>query len=280
MSMGTPVTSYGPFEFTDSKGKQVSIPLSALTLNGGQLTSTDPGWSAVLGAQPAKALWQQMVAEGLLAPMPAPAPAPAMLLRAASSGTAGNNITITITVHSVSPPANDPLLVPFDLNVTETDTYAGQTAATISQTLVTAGALVQVVDSIETTGVPDPYTKFQFLGSPAQLAVEASGSPGGTLFVLAPRGSGPDSHSTYVTIAPDPGGSGTFSLQATWTKTASGLTLATLASAVQSQLGYEITISKPSSGAYSVPAAGSTTLTGGGTSSNASAILFTGLIVP
>ena len=278
--MGTPVTSYGPFEFTDSKGKQVSIPLSALTLNGGQLTSTDPGWSAALAAQPAKALWLQMVADGLLAPMPAPAPSPAMVLRAASAGTAGNNITVTVTVHSVSPPANDPLLVPFDLSITETDTYAGQTAATISQTLAAAGGLVKVVDSVESTGVPDPYSNYQLTGSPAQLAVEASGSPSGTLFVLAPRGSAPDSHSTYVTVTPDSGGTGTFSLRASWTKTVSGLTLATLEAAVQSQLGYEITISKPSSGAYSVPAAGSTTLTGGGTSSNASAILFTGLIVP
>jgi hypothetical protein len=62
-----------------------------------------------------------------------------------------------------------------------------------------------------------------------------------------------------------------------WTKTVNGITLATLESMIQSQLSYEITVSKPSSGAYSLPAAGSTTLSGGGASSTASATLFTSL---
>jgi hypothetical protein len=65
-------------------------------------------------------------------------------------------------------------------------------------------------------------------------------------------------------------------LKATWQKTVNNITLDTLAS-VLSELSYVVTISKPSSGAYSVPAAGSTTLSGGNASSNASASLFTSL---
>jgi hypothetical protein len=274
------VFGYGPFEFTDSDGKHVSIPLTALTLANNQMQSSNAQWSSYLGSAPAQALWKYMLAEGLLSPMPSPAPFAAMVVRAANVGTAGNNIAVSITVPPPSSPSiQDPTQLPFTIQVTETDTYTNQTAATIANTLKTANALVQVVESLQTSGIPEPYSG-PFMGSPDQISVMESGSPGGTLFVLGPRIPGPDPADIYVTVnnpasppGPNPEG---FTLQASWTSPILTATLDTLASVI-SELGYEITVSKPSSGAYSLPQGGSTTLTGGTATGNASATLYTSL---
>jgi hypothetical protein len=83
-----------------------------------------------------------------------------------------------------------------------------------------------------------------------------------------------DAYNVTVSLSSD-SGSQTFTLTENWNHEVT-VTLATLESSVASELGFEITLSKPSSGVYSVPAAGPTPLTGGGASTNASAILFTG----
>jgi hypothetical protein len=57
----------------------------------------------------------------------------------------------------------------------------------------------------------------------------------------------------------------------------SDVTLGTLVSTIQSEFGYEITVSLPGSGAYSVPALASSTLSGGTPGTSASATLFTGV---
>ena len=67
------------------------------------------------------------------------------------------------------------------------------------------------------------------------------------------------------------------SLQASWTKTATAVTLTALATTVQNQLGYEITVALPGSGAYSIPAAAATSLSGGAPGVSAAATLFTGI---
>jgi hypothetical protein len=285
-STSTGVSGYGPFEFMDQSGKHVSIPLTALTLNNGVITSTDPNWNKVLSNPPAQALYQYMlnVTPPLLWPTPAPAPFPAMVVRAVNAGTAGNNITVNVTVTPAasSPPIQDPTTQTFTLTVTESDTYANQTPATIANTLKTAGALVYVVQTVQTTGVPESYSG-TLTGSPDQVPIEGSGSPG-TLFVLSPRqntlGASAGAQYTQLTITPNLASpsnpnAGTFNLQATWTYTVS-CTLDSLAS-VSSELGYVITIGKPSSGAFSIPAQTSTTLSGGTANSNASGILYTGI---
>jgi hypothetical protein len=276
--LSTPVVGNGPLEFTNSKGHEVSIPLSALNLTAGVLHSSDPVWDTALTTPPGQALAKYMVAAGLISPKPAPAPFPAMVIRAATAGSAGNNISVTVTVSSAppSPPINDPMFTPFSLQVTETDTYAGQTAATIAGTLSGAGGLVQIVGPVDTSAMPT--AQGGLVNSSGQFPVMGNGSPGGLVFVLATKGSGTDSLKTNVNITLDAGGK-TFTLQVSWTKTVNNITLGTLESTVLSALGYEITVSKPSSGAYSVPATTTTptTLSGGSSSSSASAILFTGV---
>jgi hypothetical protein len=278
----TPVSvyGYGPFEFTDSNGKHVSIPLTALTVSNNQIQSSNMQWNGYLTSAPAQKLWTYMLAENLLSPMPSPAPFPAMVIRAASEGTAGNNITVTVTVSTPpsSPSIEDPTKLPFTIQVTETDTYTNQTAATIANTLKAANALVQVIDSVQSSGIPEPFSG-SFMGSPDQISITEIGSPGGTLFILGPRTPGPNPLNISVTIdvgSPPSADPEAFTLTASWIGPTLTATLETLAS-VASALNSEITISKPSSGAYSLPQGGQTTLTGGTATSNASANIYTSL---
>lgn len=284
-----PATGPGPFEFTSSTGKQISIPLTAFNFGAAGI-EINPAWKPLLTSQPGSALLNYAVKEGIIAPAAVPSPFPAMIIKAVDPGSGGNNINVTVAVSSVvtSPPTNDPTLVPFSLTVSETDTYHGLTTATVESVLgssaVTGSSpgLVQVVHGsvVDIKGVPRAQSGSLSFGSPAEFDVQGvSGSPA-TVFVLMAKKSG-DSGPTKITITPDiitspPGSNPTFSMVVTWSQMQSGITLPTLHTMVQSAFGYEITVSKPSSGAYSVPANGVTTLSGGGPGSNASAVLFTG----
>jgi hypothetical protein len=278
----TPATGNGPFEFTNSQGEQISIPLSAITFDSTGQPIVDPDWSSYTTSDPGKTLLKYAVKEALIKPRPTPSPFPAMVIRAADPGAGGNHITVTVNVQPApsSPPIADPMFVPFDLLITQTDVFANQTAATIATALAGGGGLVQIVGPVNSSGVPGAQNG-PLTGSPPQLQVMGTGSPGGTVFVLGAKRTDPSASLTNVKVEPNvtsPPGSGseTFTLTVTWTKTATGITLATLDSDVQSGLGYEITVAKPGSGAYSVPAAGSTTLSGGAGGTRASAMLYTG----
>lgn len=290
----SPVTGNGPFEFTSATGKQISIPLTAFSFDANNNLVVDAAWQALTQAAPGSVFLAYALKEGIIAPAPLASPFPAMIFRAADPGSGGNNIAVTIAVSTVvsSPPTDDPTLVPFDITVTETDVYSGLTAATIESVLgsrTTAGAtvvtgsapgLVKILHgSVDPNGAP--FAKSGNLSrSPAVLNADETGSPA-LVFTLIAKKDSSDSTLTHVAIAPNtssppgPGGE-TFSLQATWTKTISGLTLPDFAAVVNSQLGYEVTVSKPGSGAFSVPAAGMSQLSGGGGGTAASATVFTG----
>jgi hypothetical protein len=281
----TLATGSGPFEFTSSEGKHISIPLAAFSFVDGKV-SVDAAWSPLTSTSPGRELLNLAVQEGTISPRPAPSPFPAMILKAADSGAGGNNITVTVVVSSAvaSPPTNDPTLTDFSITVTENDNYTGLTTATIESVLGSATVpgskpgLVKVVGSVDTNAQPLSSTG-SLSGTPAELDVPGDGTPP-LAFTLTAKKSGADGNLTQVTVTPDltsppSPGPGTFSLQATWTKTVNNITLAQLEAMVQSNLGYEIKVSKPNSGAYSVPANGVTVLSGGGAGTAASAILFT-----
>ena len=278
----TPAMGNGPFEFTDSNDRQVSIPISAFSFDSNSKLQVTADWQAVVTAQPAAALLAYMQAEGLLSPAAAPSTFPAMIANAADPGAGGNNITVTI---SNIVPATDPTQTTFTVTVTENDLYTGLTAATMEQTLgssaVTGSSpgLVQVKHgSVDPFGVPHS-TSGVLTGSPLHMDVLGTGSPP-KVFTLLAKKSGADGGLTHVTVTPDSASPSptveTFSLHATWTKNATA-TLLTLASVVQSQLSYEISVALPGSGAYSLPAAAATTLSGGAPGASASATLFTGI---
>lgn len=273
----TPVTGGGPFEYITASGKQVSIPLSALSFDASGNPVVDAAWTPL--ADPGTALLAFATAQGTLAPAATRSPFPAMLLRAADAGASGNNITVTVAVSS--PPANgDITQTTFDLTVTETDVYKGLTAATVESILGssavtgTSPGLVQVVaGSVDAAGVPTAVAGAALTGSPAKLDVDGTGTPP-LVFSLTGKKDSPDALLTKVSVTPTTGSS--FDLEATWTKTVSGVTLTTVASQVSSELGYEITVSTPNSGAYSLPASAVTALSGGSSVAAASATLFTG----
>ena len=282
----TPAIGNGPFEFTSASGKQISIPLSAFSFDANGNIVVDPNWNALTQAQPGSSFLAYAVREGLLAPAPAPSLFPAMIIKATDLGTGGNNISVTVAVmaSTTSPPSNDPAQTQFSLTVTETDFYSGLTTASIEGVLGSSAVsgsspgLVQIASSsVDLTGEPIA-TSGSLSGSPAQIDVPGGGSPG-LAFTLIAKKSGSDGSLTKVTVTPDSSSpaeaSSTFSLLATWTKTSNGLTVADIDTLAAGDLGYEITVSKPSGGAYSVPAAGVTQLSGGGPGASASATLFT-----
>lgn len=288
----TLATGNGPFEFTNSNGKHISIPISAFSFDTGGNLVVDPAWTAVTKIQPASGLLAYALAEGLIAPAPAPSPFPAMLIKAADRGTGGNNIEVEI---SAVTPAADPTQSTFTITITENDVYPGLTAASITGILgsssvsgstltsVVTGSspgLVQVEDgTVYPNGAPVATTS-SLVGDPALLDVDGDGSPPLVFTLLAKKG-GADGALTQIDISLDTAsppipGPETFTLTASWTKTITA-SLADLQTVIQNQLGYEVTVSLPSSGAFSVPAAGISTLSGGTTGSPSSATLFTGI---
>ena len=287
------VTGNGPLEFTNAKGQQISIPLSALYFDPSGTLQVDSVWATASGLKGGSGLLAYVQSEGLITPAPAPSPFPAMIIKAADPGTGGNNITVQITDVS---PAADPTQTTFTIVVTEVDTYTGLTAASIERTIgsskiqgsslvsVTTGSmpgLVQVESgSVDINGIPDSLSD-TLDGNPATLDVDGDGSPA-IVFTLLAKKTGADGALTQVQILPDTtspptSGATTFTLTATWTKTVTGVNLTNLQTLAQNELGYEITVSLPASGAYSVPAAATSTLSGGTTGSPASATLSTGI---
>ena len=294
MGTTTQVTGNGPLEFTNANGKQISIPLSALYFDGNGTLQVDSTWAAASGLNPGKGVLGYVQSEGLITPAPAPPPFAAMIIRAEDQGTGGNNIVVQISDIS---PATDPTQTTFSITVTENDIYPGLTAATIESTLGsstvsgsslvpvksgTSPGLVQVeAGSVDTTGFPNTTTNATLSGDPAELTVDGEGSPA-VVFVLLAKKAGADGAITLIditsdTTSPPTSNTPTFTLIANWSKMINDVTLATLASTIQSELGYEVTVSLPSSGAYSVPATANSTLSGGTPGSPASATLFTGV---
>ena len=287
----TPASGNGPFEFTDSQDRQVSIPLTAFAFDSNSKLVVDPSWQTVTQAQPAAGLLAYALAAGLIAPAASPAPFPAMIVKAADPGAVGNNlsgganIAIAVTISNIVP-ASDPTQTTFSISVTETDIYTGLTCGSIESVLGSsavsgsAPGLVRVAhNSVDPTGAPLEASG-ALAGSPARFDVHGSGSPS-LVFTLAAKKSGADGTLTHIQVTPNtsspPPAVETFTLQASWTKTANAVTLATLVAAAQNQLGYEITLALPGGGAFSVPAAATTALSGGGAGSAASATLFTGI---
>jgi len=290
----TQVTGNGPLEFTNANGRQISIPLSALYFDQNGTLQVDSTWATASGLKPNAGVLGYAQSEGMITPAPAPPPFAAMIIKAADQGAGGNNIVVAISDTS---PATDPTQTTFSITVTETDVYEGLTAATIESTLGsstvsgstlvpvktgTSPGLVQVeAGSVDTSGFPNALTKASLNGDPAELAVDGEGSPA-VVFTLLAKKAGADGATTVIDISPDtsspPSSSNpTFTLNANWSRMISDVTLGTLVSTIQSEFGYEITVSLPGSGAYSVPALASSTLSGGTPGTSASATLFTGV---
>ena len=263
-------TGNGPFEFTDSNGKQISIPLTAFSFDALGKLSVDTKWTSIASAAPAKALLDYMTRQGLIAPAPVPSPKPAAIVKAAFPGPVGNNIAVSVSITTPSP---DPTKTTFEIDVTEQEKYTGLTPTTLVGLLGTAkipGSLpgLVVVDG-SVTGVPAALPQTGLTGG-TDTANANSGSQI-TTFKLDARAPGTAGNSIAITI--DNVTATAFDLTVALTLTSSNLTIATVQSALAKDLGYEIVALPPSGGVFSVPAAGTTNLSGGGGATSASAIL-------
>jgi len=274
--MATPATGTGPFEFTDANGHQISIPLSSFSFDAVGNLVVATAWQAIVNNPAASALLQYSLERGLIAPAAASSPKPVAIIKATASGTGGNDISVTI--QNIVPNA-DPTKTTFDIQVTQTDNYSGLTLTNMesilgSGTVVgSAPGLVHVVHGSIKSNLPAAVSNAALSGGGAstksQLVVNDAGSS--QSFILEARDVGADGDITEVTINPT---ASDFSLIASWTKTATGVTIGTFQSAVAGALGYEISAGAPAGGIFSVPAGVSTNLSGGASGVSASATLF------
>ena len=269
-------TGNGPFEFTDSNGRQVSVPLTAFRFDAAGNLVVNPAWQTIVGGAPASALLAYYRAQGLIEPAPAASPVPAAVIRAVDLGAAGNNIAITIEYITADP---DPNKTTFDIAVDESEIYTGLTMATIQQVLGTETApgsqpgLVVVKTVQNPSGTPATLPKTALGGGGARASLDIPDAGSKTVFTLEARDPGTDGKLIQVSVTPS---GATFGLTAEWKKSSTGLTSPTLQTRVASDLSYEITAAPPVGGLFSVPAAATTQLTGGTPNIRASAILAAG----
>jgi len=270
------VAGNAPLTFTDSLGRQRSVPLSALQFSGSTLEPAS-GWSSAF--KPADitillALAQARVATGDLAPAPAPPPVPAISFTAVAAGPQGNNIAVTVV--SVTGPAGEALSAlnaKLVIDAAETDTYSGlATAADAAQAIGVDTAPTSVGDPPQGGGVVVVKSgSATGAGLPKDgqiLSVKSAGKPvlasdgSTTLFILAAR-SGYSGSGIKTTVSLDPSGT-TFTVTATYD---AGNTATTVAETELTELppavAFLVTASAPPGG-LALPAEGTTTTLSGG----------------
>jgi hypothetical protein len=273
MAAVTP-TGNGPFEFTDSNGKQISIPLTAFSFDALGKLLVDSNWTSITSFAPASTLLDYVQKQGLIAPAPVPSPKPAAIIKAAFPGPAGNNIAIQISSISVNP---DPTKTTFDFGVVETQQYSGLTFDNIDTVLGTATVTgsqpgrVHVTSKASTAGVPAKLsTSLPVVPAKVKATLDVTDGASSHLFTLEARDPGSDGTIT-VTIGNIAGTA--FDLKVVWNKSSNAVTTGSFQGTLASDFKGEITAAAPSGGVFSVPAAGTTILSGGGGAANASAIL-------
>ena len=282
--MTTPqaVAGNAPLTFTDSLGSQRSVPLSALQFSGSTLGLAS-GWSSAF--KPADitillALAQTRVATGDLAPAPVPPPVPAISFTAAAPGPQGNNIIVTISSITGQSAVNTKMVI----DASETDTYSGLASATDAANAIgvdTApsgpddppqGGGVVVVKSGSATGTGLPKDGQTLTVTSAGTNVLATdGST--TLFVLVPR-NGYTGTGINTTVSLAPGGT-TFSVTATYDAGNTNAVAETDLGSLPGSVTFLVSVAAPPGG-LALPAAGTTTLSGGAAGLLATGFAYTG----
>ncbi|MGH7841769.1 MAG: hypothetical protein ACREQT_09665 [Candidatus Binataceae bacterium] len=275
------VVGSGPVTLTTSVGRQLSIPLTALYFDAGNVKADR--WPLYKKFKADVDPWlSYLVTKGELTPSAQPAPVPAIMISAADAGQSGNNIVVTFS--NITPdPANpsDPTKTTFDAIVVETDTYASLSFDPASPNFIRkilgtqtiAGSqrgLAHILDA-DSPSQPKPGS-FQLGGgsAAAKSAAPINGDPTGTAFNLEAKKVGTDGDKTKATISNVDATGKTFSVVIVWSsQPISGLKLGDLPSKL-AQSGYEISVAPPSSG-FAVPTAGSISLAGGADAAAASA---------
>jgi hypothetical protein len=255
----TAVNANGPIGF-NANGHQYEIPLSALSFDSAGGAPKATGWGPYkAGTNTFKDAVDNWLASlytgGFLTPAKQPAPVPAMDITAVQPGANGNTIKVTISnVHETTP--NNFL---FDAVVTEKDVYTGLDVGTIAGVIGTSsggGTRPGLVFVTLGTGQPKGGT-YTLSGTPAKVDIPNHDTTPATAFTLTARTGGVAALFTVTLTEPD--AQNKFDLTVEWSKPDTNLTPATMATS----FNYEINVAAPSGGSLGVPAAGSTTLSGG-----------------
>jgi hypothetical protein len=280
----TDVLGSSPLAFTDAKGAQRSVPLSAFEFSGSKI-QLKAAWQTDFSAAEAVtlvALATARASTGELVPPPKPPKSPAVAFTAKHAGPESNNITVTAAADQ----GMSPLATTMAISATETDTWTG---------LATGAAAAKALGVDNPTGAPGDPLKGTGLVVVKQGSVGASTKPAVASSGVMAKATGVDIKDTdskvVMTILPraDYAGTGGLSYEVTATSTTFTLT-ATYDSSKESgnqskvtvltldqlpaQVAYLVGAAAPPSGA-AVPASGSVQLTGGGTGLAASGLLYT-----
>jgi hypothetical protein len=287
------VAGSGPFELTDRAGRQVSIPLVALKITSGVVAVDGAKWPPYAGYSGGDqaviaSLLGEYAAQQQLGPAPAASVHPALTFTAAAPGVFGNNIAVDIAVTASA--TQDPTAAAIGVTVTEKEVYTNLTVATVvavlgnGKTVGTQPGLATVqAGSVDATRLPkDAQTgSFPDPGAPGAFAtfhIVDDANPAVTVFTLAARASGSGAQFTKATISAVNAGAKTFTLTLEWQHAVTGAKLPTLVHDL-APLGYEIAVTPPPSGIFSVPAptpvGAPVTLSGGTATKPASATVFT-----
>jgi hypothetical protein len=261
----------GPISFLDDNSAQQEIPLSDIYFdaNGPNASKWLSLGTNSSNAALVNALLAQLAAQNLLTPGAQATPTPALAITATEAGATGNVIQVAISNVNTSAGTMSML-------VTATEVYAALTTATIATALGTTAATANGLVYLQSNdNQPPAAVSNQPLGAALAYTVPQAANAADTAFVLAATDAGDaaDAANISISVAPDPLPATTFTLTASWNKTANDVTLAMLTTAATNPFSLLVTFNGPADGP--LPAAGTVTLQGGAGATSSPAVAAT-----
>lgn len=250
----------GPVSFLDGNQNQQELPLSAVFFTANGLDASASPLNTAANQAVITALLQQMAAQGYLSPGAQPISPPSLEITALQAGPMGNSISVVFSNPSTSAGT-------IDIEVTATEVYPGVTPATLHEALGTSAATATgLVYFVSGNGnMPEALTKT--IGAGFELAVPEAADTTITAFTIAAtnQSDAAEADKVTITVAPASGANPTsFTLTASWSATATGVTLQSLLNT--NPFAYLVSITGQSG---PLPAAGTVTLKGGAAASGA-----------
>jgi hypothetical protein len=253
----------GPVSFLDDNEEQQELPLSAIFIGPSGADASASPLDTAANQPVINALLAQMISAGYLAPAANPF---LITATAAQPGPSGNSITLTFS----SP---DKATGTFDASVTVTENYSALTTTTILSTLAKGSSQSGLVYVEAGSGLMPVATAATAIGGASGLNIADTTS--GTAFTLVPINTSDAADMDLIEIAVAPISPPTtpvaFNLTVSWTKAASGTTVAALTGS--NPFAYVISLAAvaPSSLLPAPTLSGSVTLSGGSPASGSMA---------
>jgi hypothetical protein len=272
--MPSAVLGSGPIGFTDTNGKQQSIPLSLLYFDNGLVKADKwplyPANTAVVDA-----LLKSLVAGEFLKPAPAPPPKPAIILKAAIPGIRGN--TIQVTFSNIVAGATPPTSTTFEAEITAKAIYSALSFDPNSPSFIgkvlgvevsgTSPGLVRVKQPAPSTAVPPKTITISKPlvreGASPRSSLSVDGDPSGTAFTLEAWKEGADGDNIKIAIPDVDSVAQTFTLVVEWIQPK--ITSIALTDLPSKLAGTEfvIQVSQPEGADFGIPSPGTIVLSGG-----------------